>query len=141
MVPTLGWTVVGLRTHAEFLGWTSALAFLLCQGILVPRMVRKRYRTFRLEVVRTDASRTGNLTVAEVARVWLKIIWPQIIFLVAAWVVQFSLGSRLSADTTRAISTLSLWGRILVVGPFGIYCAVPSKYPGFRLEAFGQRFV
>jgi len=140
MVLTLGWTVVGLRTHGEFLGWASALSFLLCQGILVRRMVRKRYRSFRLEVVRKDASGTATLTTAEVARIWLKIVWPQVVFLVAIWLVQLSLGSRLSADTIRAISTISLWGRILVVGPFGVYCAVAAEYPTFRLEAIGERF-
>jgi hypothetical protein len=141
MALTLGWTVVGLRTHAEILGWVTALSFLLCQGTLVRRMVRKRYRSFRLEVVRKDASETATLTTADAAHIWLKIVWPQVVFLVAVWLTQLWLGSRLSADTTRAISTLSLWGRILVVGPFGIYCAVSAEYPTFRLEAIGQRFV
>jgi len=104
-------------------------------------MLRKKYRSFRLEILRKDASGTAGLTTAEVARVWLRIIWPQVVFLGLIWLVQLSLDSRLSAETTRAIPTLSLWGRILVVGPFGIYCAAPADYPGFRLEAFGQRFV
>ena len=140
-VLSMGWTVVGLRTHAELLAWTSAISFLFCQGILIRRMVRKKYRSFRLEIIRENTSGTASLTTAEVARVWLKIIWPQVVFLVAVWLMQFLLADRLNEDTTRAISTLSLWGRILVVGPFGIYCAVPADYPGFRLEAFGQRFV
>jgi hypothetical protein len=104
-------------------------------------MVRKRYRSFRLEVLREDGSGGGTLTSAEAAWVWLKIIWPQVAFLVAVWLVQLLLASRLTVDTTRTISTLSLGGRILVVGPFGIHCAVPGDYRGFRLEALGQRFV
>jgi hypothetical protein len=141
MVLTTGWTALGPRTHAEVLAWASALSFLLCQGIFVPRMLRKRYRSFRLEIVRKSGSGTPTLTTAEVARVWLRIVWPQVAFLVAVWFLQFSLADHLNADTIRVIPTLSLWGRILVVGPFGIYSAVPADYPEFRLEALGQRFV
>ena len=138
---TLGWTAVGLRSHAEILSWASALSFLVCQGIFVRRMLRKTYRSFRLEVVRQDESETATLTAVEVMRVWLNIIWPQVVFLLAVWLMQVSLGRRLGADFTRVIPTLSLWGRVLIVGPFGVYWAVAADYPAFRLETFGQRFV
>ena len=141
MVLTLGWTVVGLKAHAEFLSWAGAISFLLCQRPLVRRMLRKSYRSFRLEVVRADAPETATLTRAEVAHIWLKIVWPQVGFLVAVWFIQLWFGSRLTPDMTKVIPTLSLWLRILVVGPFGIYCAVKSEYPTFRLEAVGERFV
>ena len=91
--------------------------------------------------MRKNGSGTPTLTTVEVARVWLRIVWPQVAFLVAVWLLQFSLADHLNAETIRVIPTLSLWGRILVVGPFGIYSAVPADYPEFRLEAFGQRFV
>ena len=141
MALTTTWTAVGLRSHAELLAWASALSFLICQGVFVQRMLRKKYRSFQLEVVRKDRTKAATLATAEVGLVWLKIIWPQVVFLAAVWLVQVALADRLSADTTRLIQTLSLWGRILVVGPFGIYCAVPAEYPEFRLEAAGQRFI
>jgi hypothetical protein len=141
MFLTSAWVAIGPIAHAELLAWASALSFLFCQALFVQRMVRKRYRSFRLEVVREGGSGGGSLTAAEAAQVWLKIIWPQVAFLIAIWLVQLALASRLTADTTRAISTLSLWGRVLVVGPFGIHCAVPADYRGFRLEAFGLRFI
>lgn len=141
MILTMGWAVVGLRSHADLLSWASALSFLLCQGIFVKRMLRKRYRSFRLEIVRKHESETTTLTTTEVVRVWLNIIWPQVAFLVAVWLMQVSLGGHLSADFIRVLPTLSLWGRILIVGPFGVYWAVAADYPAFRLEAFGQRFV
>ena len=103
-------------------------------------MVRKRYRSFRLAVVRQDGSNSNTLSPAEIMRVWLRIIWPQVAFLMAVWLLLYSLGANVNADTTRAVLALFLWGRILVVGPFGIYCAVPADYSGFRLEAVGQRF-
>jgi hypothetical protein len=140
MALTTTWTAIGLRRRAELLAWASTLSFLICQGVFVPRMLRKKYASFRLEVQK-DGSTAATLTTAEVARVWLKVVWPQVAFLVAVWLMQVSLAGRLSADTTRLIQALSLWGRILVVGLFGIYCAVPADYPGFRLEAFGHRFV
>jgi hypothetical protein len=144
MILTLGWTVVGLRTHPVFVdvfvGMASALFFLLCQLTLVRRMVRKKYRSFRLEVVRPSRPEAATLTIVEAARIWLKIIWPQVCFYVAVWLVEFWLGNRLSADTTRAIPTLAQWGLILVIGPFGVHRAVTSKYPTFRPKAVGERF-
>lgn len=139
MVLTSGVVVVGLRTHGELLGWASALSFLFCQGLLVRRMIRKRYGSFRLAVVRKNASGTAALKTAEVACIWLRIVWPQVVFLVTVWLAQLALGNRLSADTIRTMATLSLWGRILVVGPFGVYCAVAAEYHTFRLEAIGER--
>lgn len=141
MFLTTAWTVVGLRKHAELLAWASALSFLLCQAVFVPRMLRKRFRSFRLDVLRKDGSSSATLSASEIARVWWKIILPQIVFLLAVWLLQVLLRDRLSADTARTIPTLSLWCRVLAVGPFGIYCAVPADYPGFWLKAFGQRSV
>ena|SRR6516165_5719452 len=82
-----------------------------------------------------------TLTTADTTCIWLKIVWPQVGFLVAVWLVQLWLGGRLSADLTRDIPILSLWCRIPVIGPFGVYCAVTSEYPTFRLEANGERIV
>jgi hypothetical protein len=136
-----GWSVADLSAHRSVLSALANLAFLVFEGLLVRRMIRKRYRSFRLTVVREDGSTSNTLSPGEIMRVWLRIIWAQVGFLVAVWVLLYFQGTNASADVTRTMSTLSLWGRILVVGPFGIYCAVPAEYPSFRLEAFGQRFV
>lgn len=136
-----GWSSADLGAHRGVLSALAQLAFLVFEGLFVRRMVRKSYKSFRLAVVREDGSSSNTLSLGDSIRVWLRIIWSQVAFLAAVWVLLCFQGTNTSAEVTRTMSTLSLWGRILVVGPFGIYCAVPAEYPGFRLEAFGQRFV
>jgi hypothetical protein len=140
-VVTSGWSVADLVAHSGAMSAIANVVFLAVQAFLVRRMIRKKYRSFRLVVVRTDGSTTSTLSLRDVLHVWVKIIWPQVAFLVAVWIVLMWQGSDITEETTRAISTLSLWGRLLVVGPFGVYCAVPADYRTFRLEAVGQRFV
>jgi hypothetical protein len=140
-VVSSGWSVADLRLRVGVLSGLANAFFLIGEGLLVRRMVRKQYRSFRLAVVREAGPDNSTLSPREAIHVWLKVIWPQIAFLVVIWILLFWSGANMDEKTTRAISTLSLWGRILVVGPFGIFCAVPAQYPGFRLEACGQRFV
>ena len=130
-----------LRSFSGLLSILTNLVFLVSQAFLVRRMIRKKYHSFQLAVVRKDGSPSTALSVGDTLQVWVMIIWPQVAFVVAIWILVALEGRHFSPATANAISSLSLWARLLVIGPIGIRCAVPANYPTFRIEAFGQRFV
>jgi len=53
----------------------------------------------------------------------------------------FWAGRYLEPAAMKGINSLTLWLRILVVGPYAIHFAIPAEYSGFRLQAYGYRFV
>lgn len=119
----------------------NAVIFFGLQAILVPRLVWKNYRTFRIVVVRENGQETRGLTMGEVLRVWLWIFAPQLALLLIVLMIAVWYGNKLPATTLQAIDTLSRWLLFLVVGPYSIASALRAKYPGFRLIAHGFRYV
>ena len=105
--------------------------------MLTPRLVRKNYRAFRVYVVRENGQTTRSLSLPEASRVWLWIAAPEVAFYLLASL----LIARLSPETASAISSLALWIRFLLIGPFGVGIAVRAKYYGFRLEASGYNYI
>jgi hypothetical protein len=120
----------------------SNLAFLVVQMVLVPRLWHKRYRSFRVRILREDATSNTTLSVSEVIRVGLRLVWPQAAFMViTAIAVMWAETAMDDAMAARAVSSLFVWLRFLLVGPYALHFAVPRSYPGFRLQTYGQRFV
>lgn len=111
------------------------------EAVLTPRLVRKKYRSFRLYAVREDGARSRRLSFGEMMHVWLWIAAPQIALVTALWLLRsVSIGGhRLSPDVQRSISSLAVWLRFLWVGPSGIALAVQAPYPRFKLQGFGVR--
>lgn len=130
-----------LESHLTWISTGETLLFFAIQALLTQRLVRKNYRSFRLAVVRDSGPQSRALTVREAFRVWLWILGPQLAFVLAFSILLSWYSSRIPAETFRSISSASLWLRFLVVGPYAVGLAVRAEYPGFRLHAYGQRYI
>jgi hypothetical protein len=135
---TLPFSSVGLlrAEAAPALNWAGSLIALFGQGFFVRRLIRKRYRTFRIEVLRAAVLSSPALSTGESAQVALKIIWPQVATLALQFLAMLSL-----TGSARAIGSFLFLARFFVVGPYAIAFALGSDYPGFRLQSFGQRYI
>ena len=138
---TSGYSVDLLQDNFSVIALGGNLAFIAIQALLTRRLVRKNYRSFRLYVVRDDGSKSRNLSIREAVSVWLWILWPQLALLLLVSVVGWFWGAKLPPDTVRGFSSMSLWIRFLVIGPYAVGLALRPKYPAFRLEAHGFRYV
>jgi hypothetical protein len=128
-----------LRSELSAASTTAFLVYFGVQALLTRRLFRKKFRTFRLAVLRDDGSETSEPSWSEAYRVWLWIFGPQLALSLALSVLLRFYGDRLDPDTLRSLSSLSMWLRFLVVGPFAIHLAVSARYNGFRLQAFSPR--
>ena len=136
-----GYSVDLLQDNFSVIALGGNLAFFTIQALLTRRLVRKNYRSFRVYVVRDDGSKSRNLSIREAVSVWLWILWPQLALLLLVSVVVWFWGARLPPDTVRRFSSMSLWIRFLVIGPYAVGLALRPKYSAFRLEAHGFRYV
>lgn len=118
----------------------GAVAFLIIQALVIPRLVRKKYRSFRIYVVRNDGQKGRKLSMREAGLVSLWVLSPQLAIILLVSMLGWVLSSKLPPETIRSIGSLSLWLRVLWAGPYGIDLALRAKYPGFRLQAYGQRY-
>jgi len=107
------------------------------QAFLTPRRVRKEYRTFRVAIVRADGMAERSVSWGEAVRIALRIVLPQGLCLIGSVAIADFLGP----EVGRAILLLMMLGYFPVVGPYSMSFAVPAFYRGFRLEAYGYRFV
>jgi len=138
---TSGYSVDLLQDNFSVIALGGNLTLFAIQALLTRRFVRKNYRSFRLYVVRDDGSKSRNLSIREAVSVWLWILWPQLALLLLVSVVGWFWGAKLPPDTVRGFSSMSLWIRFLVIGPYAVGLALRPKYPAFRLEAHGFRYV
>ena len=138
---TSGYSVDLLQDNFSVIALGGNLAFFAIQALLTRRLVRKNYRSFRVYVVRDDGSKSRNLSIREAVSVWLWILGPQFALLLLVSVVVWFWGAKLPSDTVRGFSSMSLWLRFLVIGPYAVGLALLPKYPTFRLEAHGFRYV
>jgi hypothetical protein len=49
--------------------------------------------------------------------------------------------AHLNNEAAHGIESLLFIGRIFVVGPYAVHFALRGPYNGFRLQAYGQRFI
>ena len=130
-----------MESHLGSLALAANLTVFGFQALLTRRLVRKNYRSFRVYVVRADGQLDRRLSVRETAAVWFWIAWPKIaVYLLLSLVVGLW-DKELAPEVVRGISSLSMWLRFLVVGPCAVALAMRVKYRGFRLQAYGLRYV
>jgi hypothetical protein len=115
------------------------LVFFGLQAVLTYRLVRKKYHSFRVDVIRDDGQRGPKLSMGEASLVWLWILGPQLALLLMASVLLWGYGAKLPPEAMGGISSWSLLLQILVVGPYAVGLALRAKYPGFRLQAYRHR--
>lgn len=139
---TLLWAVVAqpgdMKRHATMIGIVGNIVFFLLQAILTPRLVRKRFRSFRVDVIRENGAQDREISTREAMRVWLWILGPQLAVMLVAWVLWY--GAQMPADTLGSLGTLFSWIQVLAAGPYGVGLAMRAKYNGFRLQGYGYRY-
>ena len=141
MLLTSGYSVELLQDKFSIIAFGGNLAFFSIQALLTRRLVRKNYRSFRVYVVRSDGSQCRKLSLREAVSVWLWIFGPQLAPLLVASLVVWFWGTKLPSEAVRGLSSMSLWLRFLVVGPYAVDLALRVKYPTFRLQACGFRYI
>jgi hypothetical protein len=138
---TSNYSLNDIENHRTAISLGGNLAFFATQLVLTRRLAGKNYRSFRVYVVHSGDRRFRSLSMREASLVWLQILWPQLALLLATSLVVWWYGDKLQPETMRAIPSLSQWLRMLVVGPYAVAVALRVKYPGFRLQAYGYRYV
>jgi len=76
----------------------------------------------------------------EAAAVWLWMLGPQLAFLLSISILLWFYRANLPVQTVDSITSVSVWLRLLVVGPYAVGLAMRAKYNGFRLQAYGRGF-
>jgi len=140
-VPASTLPLEGLAAHAVGMSLMAFVAFFGVQALLARRLLRKKFRTFRIDVIRDDGHRSRELSMRESIRIWLWIFGPQLALSLVFSVLLQTYGNRLQPETVRALPSLSVWLRFLLVGPYAIDLALRAKYRGFRLQAYGYRYI
>jgi hypothetical protein len=129
------------RENLFLISVSENVAFFLIQAILTRRLVSKDYRSFRVYVLRSDGHESRSLSLREGVQVWFWILGPQLAVLLTTSLIAWWYAARLPNQTIQSISSLSLWLRFLVVGPYAVDLAIRAQYVGFRLQAYGFRYV
>ena len=141
-----GWAVIGLllivlpgddRIRSVLLQWQLALYSI--QSIVIHRLVRKNFQSFRVYVIRKDGERPRRLAFGEGLTVWLRFVAPQLAYSLLGLLFVSLLRPQLSTRAIGEVSSLLRWPLFLVVGPYAIDLALRGKYSKFRLAAYGLR--
>ncbi|MGC4050484.1 MAG: hypothetical protein QM757_13995 [Paludibaculum sp.] len=128
-----------LKSELSAASATAFLAYFGAQALLTRRLFRKKFRTFRLAVVRDDGSRTSEPSWSEAYLVWLWIFGPQLALTLALSVLLRFYGHRLAPELLRSLNSISMWLRFLVIGPYAIHLALGARYNGFKVQAFSYK--
>ena len=128
-----------LHTHLNAVSIVSNLAVLAAQAPLTRRLVTKNYSSFRIYVVRPDGTRHRYLSPRDGLPVCFWILAPQVVLLVSVPLLLWLLANTIPAKSAQSLVTLSVWIRLLVVGPWAVRLALRVDHPGFRLQALGFR--
>jgi hypothetical protein len=138
LVPAL-WTVSWLNPPA--LALLGNVVFYIIQGALVPRLVHKNYRSFRIAVIGDEGVPRRKLSISEGLKIWLWVLAPQLAVVLAALMLFTLMAGKIPAETIRGMNALWPWLRFLVIGPYALDLACKAKYRGFRLQAYGHRYI
>jgi hypothetical protein len=118
-------TVDSLGARGEIAAVVSNLAFLVGQVILIPRLYRKRYRSFRVEISREDGASNG-LSAREVMRVGIRLVWRQAVYMVLTAIAAASASAAMDPQAARGVGSLFFWMRFLLIGPYAVHFAIPK---------------
>jgi hypothetical protein len=106
----------------------TLLIFLCVQWLVVPRLARKRYRTFYIRAIREDSLPDQKLSFGEITRLYMQLLWPQIALVDAQSLIRIPF-----------FFYVALY--FLFVGPFAVKFALQRRYSGYRMQAFGIRYI
>ncbi len=140
-VATLSWPADTPSIIFQLAGLIVYFAWLICQALFVRRLVRKRYRSFRIEVRREDSAAPTRLAMADTLQFWFRLAWPQAALLFLLVGVSIAGTSDPNGEIRQGWSGLLLPANLLIVGPYALGFAIRNDYPTFRLLAYGQRYV
>ena len=110
------------------------VVFFGVQSLLTRRLVRKKFRTFRIQVIRDDRGPTSQLSMLESVRIWLWIVVPQISFTFAVLAISALIGA-------PGLASLALLLQFVIVGPYAVDLALRVTHRGFKLQAYGYRYI
>ncbi|HJZ97636.1 MAG TPA: hypothetical protein VKE70_14100 [Candidatus Solibacter sp.] len=110
------WSLEKLEHQSFWLGIVAAITYLAAQIPFASRLVRKRYRSFRIVAESAEGVDMGRLALRGALPVAVCLLVPQAVFIVATSSVLSLFAYRLDAQTYQSLGSLSLWLRILVVG-------------------------
>jgi hypothetical protein len=133
------YSVAELMDHRGMISLEANFIFFVIQLLLARRLVRKNYRSFRVYVVRADGERSRDVSFQETLRLWCRILLVQVVFYLSLSAIAYLPG--LPDDAIGSLSGLGEWIRFLVVGPFAVGFALRAKYPAFRFQACGFRYI
>lgn len=139
-VVTSSYSAEDFTEHATLISVGGNFVFFAVQALLTPRLVRKNYRSFRVSVFREDGVQERHLSIREACLVWAWIFIPQMVLMVTVSVIGL-FGESLPPGMVRSLSGLSQWVRSVLVGPYAVGLALRMKYPGFRLQGYGYRYI
>ena len=108
---------------------------LATQIIFIPRLVKKKYRSFRVVVERPDGG-SARLSWRETLQVAVRLVGPQVAFEVLAQALFAWLSGHFDPEGFANAGRALNWARILVVGPSSVSFALRGNYRGFRLQAY-----
>ena len=98
--------------------------------LLLPRLLHKRYRTFRIALVRDDGDTSQLRQTSEVRKITVRLLGPQIAFLLAVSALVAWLEPDFKA--LSGISSLTRWVHLFGVGPLSLRSAIDADYQSFR---------
>ena len=130
-----------LETNIPKIALVGHITFFTIQMLLTRRLVRKKYRTFRIRAVRDGGDADGGLSWREAGTVWLYIFAPQIIVELALSFFLLVGGGRVPPETSGGVSSLALWLEFVLVGPYAVDLALRRKYPGFSFQTYALRHI
>jgi hypothetical protein len=135
---------IGVRQETQNLWLTTLLAnlfFFALEALLAQRLIRKKYRSFRIYAIRKDGARKGALSFREMLSVALWVSAPQFLWMLLAASIIWLGGKNLSPQAARSISTIALWTRFLFVGPYALDFALRVEYSTFHFETNAMRYL
>ena len=130
-----------LDLEAPRFRFASSLLSVFCQIFFVPRLVRKKYSTFRIGVLRDGIMASPALSRSETVQVALRIIWPQAAVIALEVLVQVWFSDNPHRSAVRLVSPICYLARFFLVGPYALSFATRADYRGFRLETYGQKHI
>ena len=120
---------------------TTAISYFGIQAILVHRLVRKTYRSFRIAIIREGEQSARKFTAPEGGYVFLRLLAVQGSYYVGYSFLLQLLSFVVAPQTLRPFMSSMVWLMPLAFGPAAVNYAVRSKYIGFRLQAYGYRHI
>jgi hypothetical protein len=115
----------------------GSVVYFACQVFWIPRLVEKRFRSFRIFAAYADGTWPKFVPVRDSVPAAVCVVLPQMMFMGIASVVAYLIAHSLNAKTFQSINLAAL--RILVVSPYSISFAMSTNYPKFRFRAYALR--